>query len=235
MEKNAKDILHQVKEFFNTLIAPAPVAPVAPAPVAPVAMATEYTLSDGTTKVTIDKLEAGGIVKIKDMAGMEVIAPAGEHTLQDGTVLVVAEGGMISEVRAVAPVAPVLPAPMTVAQMQEVVSQEFAGTIEDRISSLESMVKGLMLNVMGYEMGKAATADAIEAYKTSVEGVEVEMKAQKENTMKVMEGVLEAVELLAKEPTAAPDPVVIKKNIFKTEDKAVSETVNNITKILFKK
>ena len=234
MEKNAKDILHQVKEFFNTLIAPAPVAPVAPAPVAPVAMATEYTLSDGTTKVTIDKLEAGGIVKIKDMAGMEVIAPAGEHTLQDGTVLVVAEGGMISEVRAVAPVAPVLPAPMTVAQMQEVVAQEFAGTIEDRIASLESMVKGLMLNVMGYEMGKAATADAIEAYKTSVEGVEVEMKAQKENTMKVMEGVLEAVELLAKEPTAAPDPVVIKKNIFKAEDKAVSETVNNISKILFK-
>lgn len=232
MEKNAKDILHQVKEFFNTLIAPAPVAPVAPAPVAPVAMATEYTLSDGTTKVTIDKLEAGGIVKIKDMAGMEVIAPAGEHTLQDGTVLVVSEGGMISEVRAVAPV---LPAPMTVAQMQEVVSQEFAGTIEDRISSLESMVKGLMLNVMGYEMGKAATADAIEAYKTSVEGVEVEMKAQKENTMKVMEGVLEAVELLAKEPTAAPDPVVIKKNIFKAEEKPVSEYVNNITKILFKK
>lgn len=227
MEKNAKDILHQVKEFFNTLIAPAPVAPVAP-----VAMATEYTLSDGTTKVTIDKLEAGGIVKIKDMAGMEVIAPAGEHTLQDGTVLVVSEGGMISEVRAVAPV---LPAPMTVAQMQEVVSQEFAGTIEDRITALEAMVKGLMLNCMGYEIRETAADDAIEAYKVSIEGMAVEMKSQKENTMKVMQGVLEAVELLAVQPTAAPDPVVIKKNIFKTEDKAVSETVNNITKILFKK
>lgn len=233
MEKNAKDILHQVKEFFNTLIAPAPVAPVAPAPVAPVAMATEYTLSDGTTKVTIDKLEAGGIVKIKDMAGMEVIAPAGEHTLQDGTVLVVAEGGMISEVRAVAPV---LPAPMTVAQMKEVVAQNFAvGTIEDRIAALEAMVKGLMLNCMGYEIRETAADDAIEAYKVSIEGMEVAMKEQKENTMKVMEGVLEAVELLAKEPTAAPDPVVIKKNIFKAEEKPVSEYVNNITKILFKK
>lgn len=233
MEKNAKDILHQVKEFFNTLIAPAPVAPVAPAPVAPVAMATEYTLSDGTTKVTIDKLEAGGIVKIKDMAGMEVIAPAGEHTLQDGTVLVVAEGGMISEVRAVAPV---LPAPMTVAQMQEVVKQNFAvGTIEDRITALEAMVKGLMLNCMGYEIRETAADDAIEAYRTSIEGMEVAMREQKENTMKVMQGVLEAVELLATQPTAEPDPVVIKKNIFKTEDKTVSETVNNISKILFKK
>lgn len=233
MEKNAKDILHQVKEFFNTLISPAPVAPVVPAPApAPVAMATEYTLNDGTTKVTIDKLEAGGIVKIKDMAGMEVIAPAGEHTLQDGTVLVVAEGGMISEVRAVAPV---LPAPMTVAQMQEVVVQEFAGTIEDRITALEAMVKGLMLNCMGYEIRETAADDAIEAYKVSIEGMEVAMKEQKENTMKVMQGVLEAVELLAKEPTAAPDPVVIKKNIFKAEEKPVSEYVNNITKILFKK
>lgn len=231
MEKNPKDILNQVKEFFNTLIAPAPVAPVAP-----VAMGTEYTLQDGTTKVTIDKLEAGGIVKIKDMTGAESVAPAGEHTLQDGTVLVVAEGGVISEVKAVAPAAPVLPAPMTVAQMQEVVKQNFAvGTIEDRITALEAMVKGLMLNCMGYEIRETAADDAIEAYKTSIEGMEVAMKEQKENTMKVMQGVLEAVELLATQPTAEPDPVVIKKNIFKTEDKTVSETVNNISKILFSK
>lgn len=228
MEKNPKDILSQVKEFFNTLMAPAPVAPVAP-----VAMGTEYTLQDGTTKVTIDKLEAGGIVKIKDMTGAESVAPAGEHTLQDGTVLVVAEGGVISEVKAVAPV---LPAPMTVAQMQEVVKQNFAvGTIEDRITALEAMVKGLMLNCMGYEIRETAADDAIEAYKTSIEGMEVAMREQKENTMKVMQGVLEAVELLATQPTAEPDPVVIKKNIFKTEDKTVSETVNNISKILFKK
>lgn len=234
MEKNPKDILIQVKEFFNTLMAPAPVAPVAP-----VAMGTEYTLQDGTTKVTIDKLEAGGIVKIKDMTGAESVAPAGEHTLQDGTVLVVAEGGVISEVRAVAPAAPaapVLPAPMTVQQMRESVNHNFAvGTIEDRITALEAMVKGLMLNCMSYEIKETAADDAIEAYKTSIEGMEVAMKEQKENTMKVMQGVLEAVELLATQPTAAPDPVVIKKNIFKTEDKTVSETVNNISKILFKK
>ena len=60
MERNASEILKQVKEFFNTLVNPAPVAPVVPAaaPVAPVTMSTDYTLNDGVTIVSIDKLEA---------------------------------------------------------------------------------------------------------------------------------------------------------------------------------
>ena len=84
----AKEILARVKEFFNELTAPAP-APAAPA--APVQM-SEYDLKDGG-KVTIDKLEAGGVVMIDG-------APAlpGELELADGTKLAIAENGIIAEV-----------------------------------------------------------------------------------------------------------------------------------------
>ena len=77
------------KVLFNTV----PVAPVAPAPVepAPVALGTEYILADGTV-VSIDKLEAGGVVLIEG-----VPAPDGVHQLEDGTSITVA-GGIIESV-----------------------------------------------------------------------------------------------------------------------------------------
>ena len=87
------------KVLFNTV----PVAPVAPAPVepTPVELGTEYVLADGTV-VSIDKLEAGGVVLIEG-----VPAPDGEHELQDGTKITVA-GGIIESVQAkeVEPVEP---------------------------------------------------------------------------------------------------------------------------------
>lgn len=55
-----------------------------------------YTLKDGT-EVYIDKLEVGGVVTIEQETMAP--APAGEHTLADGTVIVVGEGGVISEIK----------------------------------------------------------------------------------------------------------------------------------------
>lgn len=59
----------------------------------PVNMATEYTLKDGT-KCMIDKVEPGGIVLVN-----EAPAPAGEMELEDGSVIVVGEAGVITEVK----------------------------------------------------------------------------------------------------------------------------------------
>jgi len=83
----AKEILARVKEFFNELTAPAP----APAPEAPVKL-SEYEVKGGGM-VTIDKLEAGGVVLIDGAP-----AVAGELELADGTKLVIAENGVIAEV-----------------------------------------------------------------------------------------------------------------------------------------
>ena len=52
-----------------------------------------YSLEDGT-KIMIDKLEVGGIVTLEDGSP----APVGEHTLADGTKIVVGEGGVIAEI-----------------------------------------------------------------------------------------------------------------------------------------
>ena len=224
MERNATEILKQVKEFFNSLVAPAP-APPAPAPVA---LMTEYTLVDGVTKVSIDNLAAGGKVVIKNADGTETVAPAGEHTLQDGTVIVVAEGGLISEVRAVQ----VQAAAPVFQSMKEMLEHDFAGSIEERIGALETMVKGLIHNCMGYEIREAAAQEAIVAYKTSIEGMELEMKEQKENSAKIIGGLIEAVELVSKEPTAKPDESIPAKTKF-AETKKVD--LSGIKNILFSK
>ena len=58
----------------------------------------EGVLADGTI-VKFDKLEAGGVISIVTDEG-EVPAPVGEHELEDGTMIVIVEAGIIAEVKA---------------------------------------------------------------------------------------------------------------------------------------
>jgi hypothetical protein len=91
----AKEILQKVKEVFNSFV-----DPVEPAmPEAPAAGPTKAKLADGT-EVEISNMQPGGTVTLITPQG-PIPAPAGEHQLEDGTVLVVAEGGIISEVKPV--------------------------------------------------------------------------------------------------------------------------------------
>lgn len=57
----------------------------------------EGVLADGTI-VKFDKLEAGGMISVVTPDG-EVPAPVGEHELEDGTMVVVTEAGIIAEVK----------------------------------------------------------------------------------------------------------------------------------------
>jgi hypothetical protein len=59
----------------------------------------EGVLTDGTI-VKFDKLEAGGMISVVTPDG-EVPAPVGEHELEDGTIVIVTEEGMIAEVKMV--------------------------------------------------------------------------------------------------------------------------------------
>lgn len=56
-------------------------------------------LADGTI-VKFDKLEAGGVISVVTPDG-EIPAPVGEHELEDGTIIVVTESGIIAEVKMV--------------------------------------------------------------------------------------------------------------------------------------
>ena len=90
---NTKEILEKLKLTFAELVNPAE-APETPEMVAPI----KAKLKDGT-EVEITELGVGGVVTI---AGQP--APAGEHTLEDGTVIVVGENGVISDLKPVTPV-----------------------------------------------------------------------------------------------------------------------------------
>lgn len=59
----------------------------------------EGVLADGTI-VKFDKLEVGGVISVVTPDG-EVPAPVGEHELEDGTIVVVSEPGVIAEVKMV--------------------------------------------------------------------------------------------------------------------------------------
>jgi hypothetical protein len=57
----------------------------------------EGVLADGTI-VKFDRLEVGGMISVVTEEG-EVPAPVGEHELEDGTIVVVSEPGIIAELK----------------------------------------------------------------------------------------------------------------------------------------
>jgi hypothetical protein len=81
----ANEILLKVKEFFNELVNPTPVQNEV--------MPIEVETKDGV-KITVDKLEVGGVAMVDGVA-----APIGEHTLTDGTVIMVTDNGVIAEIK----------------------------------------------------------------------------------------------------------------------------------------
>lgn len=88
------------------------------ASVEPTQSFAEYSLKSGA-KVMIDKLEVGGKVSLVDDMGVETPAPAGEHELIDGSVIVLDENSIILEVKAPMaemPEGPEDEAPMPVAE-----------------------------------------------------------------------------------------------------------------------
>jgi hypothetical protein len=135
---DVKEALDKIKKLvFNA-------EPVIPP--APVALATDYTLADGTV-VSIDKLEAGGIVTI---AG--VVAPDGDLTLEDGTIITILSG-VISVVtpKTVEPVIPEEQQMSTPEQFQEAL-QKFADGATPDMQGLVVIVKALFENVFGWQI-----------------------------------------------------------------------------------
>ncbi len=89
-----QEALLKIKAMF----AEATIEPSVDAPEVAVATFAEYVLASGV-KVMVDKLEVGGKVTLLDEGGKEVPAPTGEHTLADGSVIVLDETGTILEIK----------------------------------------------------------------------------------------------------------------------------------------
>jgi len=79
----------------------------------------------------MDKLEVGGKVMLVDDAGQESPAPAGEHELADGMIIVLDENSVITEIKQ-----------PEAAPVEEVVDEELSKKIAEMEAQIEDMKKG---------------------------------------------------------------------------------------------
>jgi hypothetical protein len=106
-----------------------------------------YMLKDGT-EVYIDTLEVGGVVSVEK----ETMAPApvGEHELADGTVIVLGEGGVISEIK-----------PAAAPEVEEPASEDLGKKYEEKFSSYDAKFAALENENVNLKAAFAKSEDAI--------------------------------------------------------------------------
>jgi hypothetical protein len=91
----------------------------------------EAKLQDGTSVYTSATEWAPGVdCYTKDEAGQPIPAPAGEYLLEDGSVLVIGEDGLVAEIKAMEPEAEEMSSADTLAMVE---------ALSNRISVLEAM------------------------------------------------------------------------------------------------
>jgi FtsZ-binding cell division protein ZapB len=155
--------------------------------------APAYSLEDGT-KILIDKLEVGGVVTLENGTP----APAGEHTLADGTMVVLGEGGVIAEIK-----------PKEVEEDKVEIEIESA---EDKKSDIEEMKEKIK-----------KMEDELNAGKDKMSAFEVDYSALKDASAKAQEGLqalIALVETLVNVPSQAPAEV---PNGFKKHSASTKE------------
>ena len=166
------------------------VAPVQNVPAPPQTLQQDYTTKDGQT-VQIDKLEVGGIAL---MGG--VPAPAGELQLQDGTSLMIGEGGVITMVTpAMSPSA--APA-LTMAQVdlainaaltrykEELAAEKLAAQAAQGVFNAEMKKRDNQIAALFSAIEKLAempTADPVNEVPVSFSQQKVQDKAEKRNLL----------------------------------------------------
>jgi FtsZ-binding cell division protein ZapB len=158
------------------------------------AQAPSYSLEDGT-KIMIDKLEVGGIVTLEDGTP----APAGEHTLADGTMIVLGEGGLIGEIK-----------PKEVEE--DKVEIEIESAEQDKKSDIEEMKEKIK-----------KMEDELNDGKDKMSAFEVDYSALKEASAKAQEGLqalIALVETLVNVPSQEPAEV---PNGFKKHSASTKE------------
>jgi hypothetical protein len=194
---NYKELLQKVRDAYNTAIAPVTAA-MAPAP-APTPTTTEYTLADGATKVSISKLEVGGVI---------TPTPAAEGTivLQDGTSITYDATGVILTITAAAP-APA-PAPVqTELNSQEAIKayldkftgdNNISGAGGTDMSKLVTIVKFMFEDRFGWELKRAEEeakrTQAIEIYKTGFTAIQTPIQELFDLVSKIAEHAPAATE-----------------------------------------
>jgi hypothetical protein len=158
--------------------------------------APAYSLMDGT-KVLIDKLEVGGVVTLEDGTP----APAGSHTLADGTEVILAEGGVIAEIK-----------PKAVEDDKVEIEIESGSDMKDKEEEKAKMTA----KFQEIESRIAASEQSFSALQSDYEGLKAAFGKQSE----AMQGLIQLVDTLVNVPSQAPAEV---PNTFKKHSASTKE------------
>ena len=158
--------------------------------------APAYSLMDGT-KVLIDKLEVGGVVTLEDGTP----APAGSHTLADGTEVILAEGGVIAEIKA-----------KEVEDDKVEIEIESGSDMKDKEEEKAKMTA----KFQEIESRIAASEQSFSALQSDYEGLKTAFGKQSE----AMQGLIQLVDTLVNVPSQAPAEV---PNTFKKHSASTKE------------
>jgi hypothetical protein len=122
-------------------------------------------LKDGTVvKYDTETLAVGSTVMVVTAEGQELPAPAGEHALEDGTVIVVDETGKVLEVKAVTPeaVEPVVQEQAATNPLVDALRQLMEGKFEAANKEIENSKK----EVETLKLTVAEQAKHLDAFRT---------------------------------------------------------------------
>lgn len=137
----------------------------------------ETTLEDGTTRVTNDKegdFELGDVIYVRDEEGTLTPAPAGEHTLSDGYVIVLDEESRLIEIR--------IPQ-----------SEDVGDVVDENASTEEEMATEEPTQTMNFE-------EELKTIKSSIDQMLSLMQAQSEDFKSEIDGLKADVETFKKSP-----------------------------------
>ena len=177
----AKELLTKIRQVFAEFNAPAP------APAAPVTV-SDYELKIGGM-VSIDKLEVGGVVMIDGNPAIP-----GELELVDGTILVIGDNGVITEIKKSQEM-PEVPMP----------DSELGKAANDlsRFDAFETLTNKKFAS---YEAKFAA-------YETRFAAYEEKLNQSKQ----MIEQLLQFGKIMVEKPIVAPDASVKTSNAFKAD------------------
>jgi len=191
-----------------------------PAPEVAVANFAEYVLASGV-KVMVDKLEVGGKVTLLDEAGNEVPAPVGEHTLADGSVIVLDETGTILEIKV-----PEVEVEIEAPESEVELMKKKVAEMEAQIEALKSYKKEAEV-----KMNENIKLEALKGYKKEAEVKMSENIAQMNDKFsKAISELTDVVIELTKTPSVAPtQPKQFTKH-FESKNDKISRFLSNYAK-----
>lgn len=153
----------------------------------------EGVLADGTI-VKFDKLEAGGMISVVTPDG-EIPAPVGEHELEDGTIVVVAEEGVIAEVK--------------MKEVEEEVEIEVEMGEEDEVPATEEVAA---------EPQADRFAEITEQFEAKFAEVEAKVELLNEATKKLVEFMDAFAKVETAEETQKPKNTFVSQNKVSRQD-----------------